>query len=238
MPNSENGVNGPKGSFQADISEEAINEALRAVEGHAPMAEETVTVEVAAAPAPVNEAPSIDALRAELQVKEQLLEESIARAQQMAQRLSEANEQRLRALADLENYKKRAAREREEVQKFGIEKLLGELVPVLDNLDRAIEASAAGGDLASFADGVRMNRRIFEDTLGKFGVKGFSAVGEPFDPRFHEAIQQVESTEFAANVVVSEVVRGYTLHDRLVRPALVVVSRGPGPAPAPEASEG
>jgi len=226
MPNSENGL---KGSFQADISEEAINEALRAVEGHAPQADvDGIAVEVGSAEGE----DSIESLRAQLREKELLLEESIARAQQMAQRLAEANEIRLRAAADLENYKKRAAREREEVQKFGIEKLLGELLPVLDNLDRALEASEAGGDLGSFTEGVRMNRRIFEDTLGKFGVKGFSAVGEAFDPRFHEAIQQIESAEYPANVVVKELVRGYTLHERLARPALVVVSSGPGPAAA------
>ncbi len=226
MPNSENGL---KGSFQADISEEAINEALRAVEGHGPAAEAPADgIEL---PLEIeHESPGVEAIRAELQVKEQLLEESIARAQTMAQRLAEANDLRLRAVADLENFKKRAAREREEVQKFGVEKLLGELFPVLDNLDRALEATAAGGDLASFTEGVQMNRRLFEDTLGKFGVKGFSAVGEPFDPRFHEAIQQVESNEFAANVVAKELVRGYMLHERLVRPALVVVSAGPGPA--------
>jgi molecular chaperone GrpE len=241
MPNSDNGTkpeSGHRGAFQVDISEEAINEALRAVEGHGePVAAggidlDALTLEVEHEPS------GADALRAELQVKEQLLEESIARAQAMAQRLAEANDLRLRAVADLENYKRRAAREREEVQKFGIEKLLGELIPVLDNFDRALEATAAGGDLGSFAEGVRMNRRLFEDTLGKFGVKGFSAVGEPFDPRVHEAVQQVESAAFAPNVVAQELVRGYMLHERLVRPALVVVSSGPGPAGDTDTSQG
>jgi len=223
MSQSENATKHP---LQVDISEEAINEALRAVEGHAEAgraepAEPAVEVEVEGE----------DALRAELALKDRLLEEAAERTQQLMQRLQEANDLRLRAIADLDNYKKRAAREREEVQRFGIEKLLTELLPVLDNLDRALETATTGqsNDFDSFVEGVRMNRRLFEDTLARFGVKGFSAVGETFDPRFHEALQQVESAEHPANVVVQEVVRGYTLHDRLVRPAMVIVSAGPGP---------
>src|SRR5690606_3035603 len=121
-----------------------------------------------------------DALRAELALKDRLLEEAAERTQQLMQRLQEANDLRLRAIADLDNYKKRAAREREEVQRFGIEKLLTELLPVLDNLDRALETATTGqsNDFDSFVEGVRMNRRLFEDTLARFGVKGFSAVGE------------------------------------------------------------
>ncbi|WP_373046705.1 nucleotide exchange factor GrpE [Vulgatibacter sp.] len=230
----------PKNAFQVDISEDAIAEALRAVEGGSTTTGVENTLEIEVEEDVVAAAGEGDeALRAELDLKEQLLEESAKRTQQLMQRLQEANDLRLRAVADLENYKKRAAREREELQKFGIEKLLSELIPVLDNFDRALEASAGGGDLNSFAEGVRMNRRLFEETLGKFGVKGFSAVGELFDPRFHEAIQQVESTEHAANVVVRELVRGYQLHERLVRPAMVVVSSGPGPeaAAAPSGEE-
>jgi len=221
MPNSENPS---KHSLQVDISEDAIAEALRAVEGNDVQPDEAaVTVEVDGG------AGDDAALRAELELKSRLLEQSAERMQQMMQRLQEANELRLRAVADLENYKKRAAREREEVQKFGVEKLLTELLPVLDNLDRALEAAGKTQDLPSFVEGVKMNRRLFEETLGRFGVQPFSAVGKPFDPHFHEALQQVESTEHPANVVVSEMVRGYMLHDRLVRPALVAVSAGPGP---------
>jgi molecular chaperone GrpE len=214
-------------------------EILPAVDASADAAEEPIAADEAAeaAAAAAEARPEVDevaALREELALKERLLEESAERMQQLMQRLQEANDLRLRAVADLENFKKRAAREREEVQKFGIEKLLTELLPVLDNLDRALEAADGATDVRSFAEGVRMNRRLFEETLGKFGVESFTAVGKPFDPRYHEALQQVESREFAPNVVVQEVVRGYLLHERLVRPALVIVSGGPGPEDSSE----
>ncbi|HWV37425.1 MAG TPA: nucleotide exchange factor GrpE [Vulgatibacter sp.] len=234
----------PKGAFRADISDDAIQEALRAVEereaGKAPEGDdppvadgEEILVSVEA------DDDRIAALEAALAEKEQLLEESLARGRETMERLQELNEKVLRQAADFDNFRKRAAREKEEVQRFGIEKVLKELVPVLDNFDRALEHAKAGTDLESFSQGVAMTRRHFEEALGRFGVKGFTAVGEPFDPRFHEAMEQVESTEHPANVVVREMVRGYLLHDRLVRPALVSVSKGPGPAEAagdPEAA--
>lgn len=225
-----------KGDFRVDISDEAVAEALRAVEAvSAPAqneAEVVVEVEREAEVAVEVEAASaseLEALREELRQRDLLLEESARRTQELMGRLREANDMRLRAAADLDNYKKRAAREREEIQKFGVEKLLGELIPVLDNFDRALAHAGGGTDLESFSQGVAMTRRVFEETLGKFGVKGFSAVGEAFDPRLHEAIQQVESSEHPAGVVAQELVRGYLLHERLVRPALVAVSSGPGP---------
>lgn len=234
-------------TLSADISEEAIEEALAAVEGRAGAAPDNAAVEIPveaeAAPADgagaeeeevADPAAEIASLRAALEERDWLLEEAASRNQQMMQRLQEANDLRLRAVADLDNYKKRAAREREELQKFAIEKLLVELLPVLDNLDRALESARPEMPLEGFVEGVRMNRRLFEETLAKFGVQPFSAVGEEFDPRYHEAIQTVESHEHPANVVVRELVRGYRLHDRLVRPALVVVSSGPGPAAAEE----
>lgn len=224
-----------KGAFRADISDEAVAEALRAIEGNSPDEPTAVELEVEAPPG-ADEAANeeVDPVQEEIRQQELLLEEAARRQQETMARLKEANEARLRALADLENFKKRAQREKEEVQRFGIERLLSDLIPVLDNFDRAIEHAEASNDVASFAEGVAMIRRVFEETLARHGVKGFSAVGEPFDPRFHEAIQQVESREHPANVVVQEVVRGYLLHDRLIRPAMVTVSSGPGPESAGE----
>ena len=231
FPMSEN----EKGAFRADISDEAVAEALRAIEGNSPDEPTAVELEVEAPPG-ADEAANeeVDPVQEEIRQQELLLEEAARRQQETMARLKEANEARLRALADLENFKKRAQREKEEVQRFGIERLLSDLIPVLDNFDRAIEHAEASNDVASFAEGVAMIRRVFEETLARHGVKGFSAVGEPFDPRFHEAIQQVESREHPANVVVQEVVRGYLLHDRLIRPAMVTVSSGPGPESAGE----
>jgi molecular chaperone GrpE len=148
----------------------------------------------------------------------------VERARETLDRLKESHERHLRAAADLENYKRRAVREKEEVERFGIQKLLKDLLPVIDNLDRALEHGEVKGPLG---EGVAATRRIFEETLGRHGVKGFTTVGEAFDPNRHEAMQQVETSEVAPGTVVSEMVRGYLLNDRLVRPALVAVAVAP-----------
>lgn len=226
-----------KGSFQADIGQDVIEEALRSVERR----EESEVTQEEAAPA-AEEAQArdasglqaeLDAARAEIETLRAQLEFSQSKGREMMARIKEEHERALRAQADLENYRKRAQKEKEEVQKFGAERLLRDLLPVMDNLDRALEAAAKSPDIDSFQKGVAMTRKSFEDALARHGVKGFSARGQPFDPRLHEAIQQVETTEVPAGHVVTELVRGFTLNERLVRPALVVVARAPS-APAPE----
>ncbi len=147
----------------------------------------------------------------------------------------------LRGLADLENIRKRAAREREEMRKFGQESLLSSFLPVIDNLDRAIGHAVAAGQNDSFLEGIRMTRKLFEDTLAKAGVIGFDSLGKIFDPTLHEAMQTVESDE-PEQTIVGEMLRGYLLNDRLMRAALVTVSKGQSAkAPAtkvPEAPPG
>ncbi len=210
-----------KGSFSVDIGEDAIAAALRSVE-RAKGADPSEEVAI---------------LKAQL-------EDGLARGKEWMEKAREAQEKlkvasaeaadfkdrALRAAADLENVKKRAQKEREDVQKFGSEKLLKDFLPVLDNLDRALAHAKSPADFESLREGLAMTRKLFEDTLGKHGVKGFSALGQPFDPHRHEAMQQVETAEVAPNTVVTEVVRGYTLNDRLIRPALVAVSRAPAGA--------
>lgn len=154
------------------------------------------------------------------QLKAQL-EFSLAKGREMMERVKDSHERMLRAAADLENYKRRAQKEKEEVQKFGVEKLLKDLLPVIDNLDRALAQEDAG---EGFRQGVSMTRKLFEDTLAKHGVRSFESVGLPFDPRRHEAIQQTPTDAVPPQHVVSEVLKGYTLQDRLARPAMVVVS--------------
>jgi len=227
-----------KVTLTADIADDAVKEALRAVEARAGGGAPTETT---AGPddaiEPVGSTVEIESddgdsgrvakLEAELAEARQMIEAGQAISQKQMERLKEANERMLRAAADLENYKKRAQKEKEELQKFGVEKLLKDLLPVLDNFERAIEQANKGATVESFAEGVRMTRKFFEDTVGRHGVKGFSSVGEPFDPHKHEAVQQVESATVPVNHVVTELVRGYTLHERLVRPSMVVVSKGP-----------
>ncbi|WNG40546.1 nucleotide exchange factor GrpE [Archangium violaceum] len=179
----------------------------------------------------------LEQARRELEEARAQLEFSQSKSRETMERLKESHERALRATADLENYKKRAQKEKEEVQKFGSERLLKDFLPVIDNLDRAMEAAQKSADFESLRTGVEMTRKLFESAFGKHGVKGFSAVGLPFDPRLHEAMQQVESAEVPAGHVVYEAVRGYTLNERLMRPALVVVARAPAtPQPSTEAT--
>ena len=219
---------GEKGAFSADIPQGAIEEALRSVEKAGAQAGAEVQGEEAPAPgveeAPAPGAEDATAERARLAAQ---LDLSLQKGRETLERLKEEHDRFLRAAADLENYKKRAAREREEAQKFANERLLKDLIPVLDNLERALAAAPEGDPLAK---GVKLVLRAFEEALGRHGVKGFSALGQPFDPRLHEAVMQVASPDQPSGTVVREHGRGFLLHDRLVRPALV------GVALAPEAS--
>lgn len=213
-----------KGSFNTEVSQDLIDQAMAAVDKRSRSAEgPEVPVEVA--PASSDE---LSALKAQLEL-------SLAKGRELMEKLKEEHELRLRAAADLENTRKRSQKEREDVQKFGNEKLLKDFLPVIDNLDRALEHSKSASDLEGFKKGVEMTRKAFEDALAKNGVKSFSALGQPFDPHFHEAMQQVERADVPPNQVVMEVIRGYLLQDRLVRPALVVVSKQPAAPDQPSA---
>ncbi|MBL8950742.1 MAG: nucleotide exchange factor GrpE [Myxococcaceae bacterium] len=173
--------------------------------------------------APAAGGPADDKDREIEQLKAQL-EASMASGRDMMGRIKDGHEKMLRAVADLENFKKRARKEQEDTQKFGNEKLLKDFLPVLDNIDRALEP-ANSADVESLRKGVEMIRKLLEDTLGKHGVKAFSSKGKPFDPNFHEAMSQAETDQMPANHVHSEILRGFTLNERLVRPALVIVSK-------------
>lgn len=171
-----------------------------------------------------SESPEVESLRAQLDLSQ-------LKSRETMDRLKEAHERMLRAAADLENYKKRALREKEELQKFGNEKLLRDLLPVLDNLDRALAAASEEDPLRA---GVMLVRTTFEQVLGRYGVKGFSAEGVPFDPTLHEALMQVATADKPPGTVVVEHARGFMLHDRLVRPALVGVAVAPPAGPDAE----
>jgi molecular chaperone GrpE len=164
--------------------------------------------------------------RQALRQREAELELSQRMGRQTLEKLKDEHERALRALADLDNLRKRAGKERDEQAKFSQEKLLRDLLPVLDNLDRALDHAAAPSGLAGLASGIRMTRKLLEELLARHGVRAVEAVGKGFDPRVHEAMQSVESAASPGTVLV-EMVRGYTLHERLLRPAMVVVSRAP-----------
>jgi molecular chaperone GrpE len=139
--------------------------------------------------------------------------------------LDAAKEKLLRAYADLENYKKRAAREKQEALRHGNEGLLRDLLPVIDNLERALAHARGVTGAEAVAEGIALVHRGLVETLERHGVRPVEARGAAFDPNLHEAIGHVES-EHPANTVVDEHQRGYALHDRLLRPALVTVGKG------------
>jgi molecular chaperone GrpE len=158
-------------------------------------------------------------------------EEKVAEAQAEAARI---REQLLRTAADYDNYRKRTRREIDDAQRRGRESAIKDLLPVFDNLERATAHADTASDMKSLADGIRIVLKQFIDTLDRMGIKRVPTVGKPFDPSVHEAIQQIESTEHPAGIVIAEVQPGYILGDHLLRAPLVVVSKG---APAAASSE-
>jgi molecular chaperone GrpE len=140
------------------------------------------------------------------------------------------HERWLRERADVENVKKRAARERAETIRFANERVLKDLLPIVDNLERALEhARGGGGDGQPLGEGVALTLKALREVLERHGVTRIEAKGTPFDPTHHEAMAHVESDEHDPNVVVEEHQPGYRLNDRLLRPALVSVAKAPGP---------
>ena len=136
-------------------------------------------------------------------------------------------DQLLRTAADFDNFRKRSRRELDEAKRITREDVLRDLLPVFDNLERAAAHAETATDVKSLADGVNMVLRQFLDTLSKLGVERVQAVGVPFDPSQHEAIQHLETSEQPPGTVVHEVQAGYRAGDRLVRPSLVVVAKAP-----------
>lgn len=230
-----------KGHIVADVSDDAIREALASVERRKPVlspAEGTGDGDQEAAPAEADAE-----IKEDLEKAQASLEDSQRRSRELMDKIKDTHERMLRAVADLDNFKKRANKEKDDIQKFGTEKLIKEILPVADNLDRALEASKTTRDVEVLVAGVQLTTKLLETVLGKFGVEGHSSVGKPFDPNLMEAMMQQETNDVPANTVVSELAKGYTIHGRLVRPAAVVVSRpkqdtAPAPVPAEPADPG
>lgn len=155
-------------------------------------------------------------------------DEAATELTQLRAELAELKDRWMRERADLENYKRRATREKQDALRFGSENLLKDLLPVIDNLHRALAHAQVGREADPILKGVELVLRGFDEVLERHGVKVVPARGTPFDPNRHEAISHVES-EHPPNTVIDEHQRGYVLHDRLLRPALVTVGKGPGP---------
>lgn len=134
----------------------------------------------------------------------------------------------LRALAEMENLRRRSAQDVEKAQKFALEKFAGELLPVIDSLERALEHTDKESDgFKAVYEGVELTLRSLLSTIEKFGVLPIDPTGTPFDPNKHQAMSMVESNEVAPNSVVAVMMKGYELNGRILRPAMVMVAKGP-----------
>jgi molecular chaperone GrpE len=155
--------------------------------------------------------------------------ENVQALKERAARAQEHYDQLLRTTADFENFRKRSARERQDALRYANEALLQKLIPVLDNFDMAISATANAKDGAaqSLQTGVNMILTQLRAALNEAGLEEIDATGKPFDPNFHEAVSQQESADVPEGRVLQQLRRGYKLRDRLLRPATVIVAKKP-----------
>jgi molecular chaperone GrpE len=155
---------------------------------------------------------------AELSVEEQM--------EQLQEDLAGAQDAVLRAQADAQNVQRRSEQEVEKARKFALERFAGELLPVVDNLERALESADSDNDIVKpIAEGVELTLKSFMDALGKFQIEVVDPQGEPFDPNLHQAMSMVPNPDVEPNSVIAVMQKGYTLNGRLVRPAMVMVSK-------------
>jgi molecular chaperone GrpE len=136
-------------------------------------------------------------------------------------------DQLLRTAADFENYRRRARKDVEDAERRAREDILRDVLQLVDNLERAVQASESATEVAAVADGVRLVLRSFDDIAQRLGLERLTSVGERFDPNVHDAVQQVETTDHEPGTVITEVLGGYRAGAKLLRPALVVVAKAP-----------
>jgi molecular chaperone GrpE len=161
----------------------------------------------------------------ERQEKEKEIAELKKKLEEKEKEIKEHHDRLLRVAADFENYKKRAARDKEDWTKFANEDLLRAILPFIDNLERAVNHAQKIADTGVLIEGVRLTIQQILKSLNKFGLASFQSVGKPFDPTVHEAMLVVETDQHEPNRVVEEFQKGYLLNDRLLRPATVSVSK-------------
>jgi molecular chaperone GrpE len=142
--------------------------------------------------------------------------------------LADANDKLLRSIAEMENVRRRAQRDVENAHKFAVEKMVGDLFPVLDSMEKAVETaenSDQGEDAVAIVEGMALSLKLFVDTLAKAGVEQIDPFGEPFDPQLHEAMAMVPNPDAEPNTVMDVMQKGYVLNGRLVRAAKVIVTK-------------
>jgi len=163
----------------------------------------------------------------ERQDKEKEIAELKQKLEGKEKEIKEHHDRLLRLAADFENYKKRAAREKEDWTKFANEDVIRAILPFIDNLERAVNHAQKIADTGVLIEGVRLTIQQILQTLNRFGLASFQSVGKPFDPTVHQAMLVVETDQHEPNQVMEEFQKGYLLNDRLLRPATVSVSKPP-----------
>jgi molecular chaperone GrpE len=153
------------------------------------------------------------------------IEQLQAQLEQSQDELAGAKDQMVRALADAQNARRRAEKDVTSARLFALESFSKDLLPVIDNLERAMDSAAVGDEAGkAIAEGVELTLKSFKDVLKNYQVEQLNPLSEPFDPEFHQAISMVPNKEVELNTVLDVVQKGYTLNGRLIRPAMVVVS--------------
>jgi molecular chaperone GrpE len=152
-------------------------------------------------------------------------EELLERARELQKESEKNYDLYLRSQAEMENLRKRNRKEREDYLKFSNESLIKEMLPVLDNLEKALSHSKNENTVHALKEGIHLTLKGLKDTLSKSGLEEVKALGEPFDPCFHEAVSEMDDPKAKPGIVLTELQKGYTLNTRLIRPAMVVVNR-------------
>ncbi|MBM7554713.1 nucleotide exchange factor GrpE [Thalassobacillus pellis] len=160
----------------------------------------------------------------EQEVIEEEQEGSDSELEKLKQEKDELQNRLLRLQADYDNFRRRSLKERESDRKYKSQELVTELVPVLDNFERALKVEVSGDSAKGFVDGMKMVYQQFKTALEKEGVEEIPAEGEEFDPHLHQAVMQVSDQSYESNVVIEEMQKGYRLKDRVIRPAMVKVN--------------
>ena len=168
------------------------------------------------------EAQADDSVLEDMQPGESAAEDK--RYEELAKQAEENQQKYLRAQADFDNYRRRTLKEKEELAQYASMKLIEQLLPIIDNFERALAASEGSSDKDSLVKGLEMIFRQLSGTLEQEGLKPMNTVGEPFNPDFHQAVMQVQSDEHEEGIIVEEMQKGYILKEKVLRPAMVKVS--------------
>jgi len=169
---------------------------------------------------------SEDAAESRPETEQSEAQSATGEVEQLTADLANAKDQVLRTHAEMQNLRRRMERDVENAHKYALEKFVGELLPVVDNLERSIQAMAdIDGDFKAVSDGIELTLKSFQDVLARFKVEAVDPGGEAFNPDLHQAMSMLEVPDAKPNTVIDVFQKGYTLNGRLIRPAMVVVAK-------------